>query len=114
MIQELVARIFERRNQAHAQHWKTKSYAQHVALGEYYDDIISALDKFVESYQGALGKVDDIADGNDSVIKAIKADLAWITQHREAVASNVPVLENLLDELAAVHTKALYKLENRR
>lgn len=114
MIEKLVKRLFERRNEAQAQHWKTDSYAQHEALGEYYDSVIGSLDKYVEAHQGALGRVKDIADGDEGVIKGIEEDLVWITKHREEIAEKVPALENLLDELCAVHMKALYKLKNLR
>ena len=33
-------------------HWQTESYAQHVALGEYYDSLTDTIDEFVEAYQG--------------------------------------------------------------
>lgn len=36
MIEDLVARVFKTRNQAHLSHWKTKSFAEHQALGGVY------------------------------------------------------------------------------
>lgn len=113
-VKQLVARLFERRNEAHAQHWKTKSFSQHEALGDYYTDIISALDNYVEAHQGALGLVKDIAHGDEGVVQSIEEDLIWITKYREDIAEKVPALENLLDELCAVHMRALYKLKNLR
>jgi hypothetical protein len=55
MIEELVAKVFRTRNQAHLSHWKTKSYAEHQALGSFYDDIIDTTDKLVEACQGSKG-----------------------------------------------------------
>ena len=57
MINVLVARVFAARNLAHLEHWKTKSYAQHKALNEFYDGIISGIDRIVETYQGAFGLI---------------------------------------------------------
>lgn len=35
MLEELIMRVFAARNAAHLEHWRTKSYAQHVALGSF-------------------------------------------------------------------------------
>ena len=43
MIEVLISRVFHSRNLAHWNHWRTKSYAQHKALGHFYDDVIEAL-----------------------------------------------------------------------
>lgn len=42
---------------AHLMHWQTTSYAAHVALGDYYDEIPEAVDKLVEAYMGKYGRV---------------------------------------------------------
>ena len=34
-IHECVSRAFATRNDAHIAHWNTKSYAEHVALGDF-------------------------------------------------------------------------------
>jgi hypothetical protein len=44
MIEDLIERLFHARNAAHIAHWKTKSYAEHKALGHYYEDVIDQLD----------------------------------------------------------------------
>ena len=41
---ELVARCFAARTSAHLAHLTTTSYAQHVALGDFYDAIASGAD----------------------------------------------------------------------
>ena len=33
-------------------HWQTQSYAEHEALGEYYESLTDLNDKLVESWQG--------------------------------------------------------------
>ena len=34
MIEELVALVFATRNAVHLEHWRTKSFAAHTAMGE--------------------------------------------------------------------------------
>ena len=52
MIEQLVPRVLATRNAAHQAHWKTNSYAQHVALNEFYDGVLEALDEI--GYTGML------------------------------------------------------------
>lgn len=57
MIDELISRVFASRNATHIEHWRTKSYAAHIALGEFYDGVIDNIDGIVEAYQGAFDLV---------------------------------------------------------
>lgn len=37
-------------------HWQTKSYAQHIALGNAYEALDKLFDRFVEVYYGKFGR----------------------------------------------------------
>ena len=39
MIEDLIARVFCTRNCAHLAHWASDSYAEHEALGSFYENI---------------------------------------------------------------------------
>lgn len=41
---------------AHVHHWMTKSFSQHLALGELYDALTEFADELMEMYMGAYGK----------------------------------------------------------
>lgn len=114
MIKELITKSFKARNTAHANHWTTDSYAQHKALGNFYEDLIGALDKYVEAYQGAFGQLDQAPDQVDDIAKFLRKDLLWLNSNRKELARGVPALENILDEMTAVYMKTLYKIENLR
>ena len=43
-------------NDVQSYHWQTKSYAEHEALGEYYNKFNELNDRFVETYQGKTGE----------------------------------------------------------
>ena len=81
-------------------------------MGEFYDALLSRLDEYVESHQGAFGLVGE--DKADAPAEAIRQEMLWLTEHRSEIARGVPALENLLDEMVAVHLRALYKLEHLR
>ena len=43
-------------NDVQSYHWQTKSYAEHEALGEYYNKFNELNDRLVETYQGKTGQ----------------------------------------------------------
>ena len=115
-IEELVAKVFASRNTTHLAHWRTKSFAEHIALGDFYEDVIETVDKLVECYQGNFGLIKEVPDveqaHNGDVVKLLSNDVAWIAKNRSKIARNVAALENIVDELTGLYLKTLYKLEN--
>ena len=114
MIEELIDKTFKLRDAAHIAHWKTKSYSEHKALGHFYEDVIDDLDKLIEAYQGVFGIVEKIEGEKKDVASEIKDQILWINENRSNIAGNIPALENIVDELTALHMTSLYKLENLR
>ncbi len=116
MIEELIARMFKTRNQAHLAHWKTKSYAEHQALGSFYEDIMEALDKLVEACQGSKGIIGHVdlscKDESVKIIECLTEDANWIAKNRDKIGHRVPALENIIDEIVAIYLTTLYKLKN--
>lgn len=116
MIEELVAKIFKTRNQAHLSHWKTKSFAEHEALGSFYGELIDKLDGLVEACQGSKGIIGHVdlscKDESVDIIKCLTDDANFISKNRSKIAHGVPALENILDEIVALYLTTLYKLKN--
>lgn len=116
MIEDLISRVFKTRNQAHLMHWKTKSYAEHQALGSFYDDLIDTLDKLVEACQGSKGIIGHVdlscKDESVDIIKCLTDDANFISKNRAKIAHGVPAIENIVDELVGVYLSTLYKLKN--
>lgn len=54
---EVLEKLFEARDQAHAMHLVTKSYAEHKALQEFYENWLDLTDSFFETWQGKYGRV---------------------------------------------------------
>lgn len=126
---ELVARCFAARTSAHFAHLTTGSYAEHMALGDFYDAVASGADEFVECYQGIFGKLAGFPDirPTQGDIKAALSDLrTWIVANREeccesyddkdaegAESNDVDCTElaNLIDNILAVVDRTLYKLK---
>ena len=120
MIEQLISPVFYTRNSAHLQHWKVKgpgSYAQHAALGSFYDGLIDKIDSIVEVYQGYFDLIALVPPRpgallpND-IVKHLSEDCDWIMENREEIAQDNSAVENLVDELLALYMSTLYKLRN--
>lgn len=116
MTEELIARVFKTRDHAHVTHWKTKSYAEHQALGSFYDKLIDMIDKFVEACQGSKGIIGHVdlgrKDESMDIVKMMTEDANWISRNRSKLGHGVPALENILDEIVSLYLSTIYKLKN--
>jgi hypothetical protein len=107
MIEQLVSRVFYMRNAAHLAHWKTKSFSQHMALG----------DSIVETYQGYFDLIAMVPPKTGpllppDIIAAISEDCDWIMENREDISKDNTAIENLIDDLLQSYMTTLYKLRN--
>lgn len=114
MIEELIDKTFHIRNSSHIAHWKTKSFSEHMALGDYYEDIIEKLDEIIEVSQGTFGIIGKMEEQDEDISKSINDMVIWLNENRSDIAKNIPSLENIVDELTALNMRTLYKLENLR
>ena len=120
MIEELIARVFYTRNVAHFEHWRAKgegSFAKHMALGEFYDGVIDALDPLVEAYQGAfelIGGIPAPEAHKGDILKLLESNAAWIEENHEEICKGNRAVANLIDTLTSVYLSAIYKLRNLR
>lgn len=95
------------------QHWKTRSYAQHQALGEFYDNFADKLDELVESYQGREGLIVipemSFHKEADPVVM-IKTMRRFLDENRDIMCSYREI-QNQIDEIIGIMNKTLYKLQ---
>lgn len=111
----LVALCFAARTAAHFAHLKTRSFAQHKALNEFYDGIVDAADKFAEAYQGRFGLITEYPAvehlNDDDPLNMVHGLRQWIDEHRDAATKGASELENIVDELQDLNDKAIYQLK---
>lgn len=113
-VKEFMSLLFFARDAAHREHLKTRVFAQHMALGEFYHAIIDLADKFAETYQGEYDLIGDFELSNDKVsdiVKELQAQVAWIERYRDDICEkdNSP-LQNNIDEIVGQYRASLYKL----
>ena len=110
---EMIMRCFHARTAAHVAHLQTRSYAEHKALNEFYDEIVGIADDFAETYQGMFGLIQEYPGLSLPTGKAcdwIEALRQWLKQNRAACCKGETALENIHDGLTALCASTCYKL----
>ena len=109
----LIMELLHSSTNAHVQHLKARSYAAHMALGNYYESIVEKADALAEAYQGRYGIVDypnlPYKLESDSIMM-LKGLRRYIDDNRMMMVQDSE-LQNLLDEVVALIDTTLYKLE---
>ena len=113
MIAKAIGIMFAGRTVTHIQHLKTKSYAEHKALNEFYDEIIDLVDGLAEATQGQYGLLDipfiTVAVPNDSTV-FLKGQLAELDKLMAGVKEDY--LMNIYQEIQKLYRSTIYKLVN--
>lgn len=112
---KFVAESFAVRTAAHLAHLSSASYAQHVALDEFYSGLLDLIDKYAEIYMGLTKRVtrwpgaavpssDDPEQLLRDYLETVRAEMA---EDHDSQA-----LMNTLAEVEELTTRTLYKLVN--
>lgn len=120
MIGQFIALLFLARDLAHREHLRVTgpgSYAKHIALGEFYSNIIELADTLVEAYQGRNEIIKDMPllenEYGDDIINILESQLKWLEENRfKAVPAKDTPLQNMIDEIVGQYLSTLYKLKN--
>jgi hypothetical protein len=104
--------LFETRNNTHKIHLKNKSYAEHIALNEFYSGIIDLADEFIETYQGQYGLIemdDSKKTEQENSVKCLTEFVEKTVKFNETLKDSH--LKNIIDEITSLTYKTLYKLK---
>ena len=112
-IAKMIGFMFASRNYAHRAHLRTPSYAKHIALNEFYDEIVDLADSLAEVAQGMFGRLDipvvaEKGEVNDP-IGVLHTHMSELMKMGEGC--EVGALKNIMDEIEALYLKTLYKLK---
>jgi hypothetical protein len=112
--QEFVGMLFLARDVAHKAHLNTDSYAQHMALGAFYDAIIELADKFSEAWMGRnlqkIGVIPTMKAPDADILKQLQVMLEVIEESRDFCKNDTP-LQNIIDEIVGEFLSVIYKLK---
>lgn len=110
---EFVATLLHSSTVTHFMHLSTDSYAQHQALGTYYDEIIDLADSLAEAYQGRYSKIkkypDEFHNGDDPE-RYLKTLLKFVDESRGDLPQDSEI-QNIIDEITQLIDSTLYKLK---
>lgn len=109
---EFIGKLFACRDIAHLAHLKTQSYAQHVALGDYYGGLLDLIDGLTEAIQGLRGllNISIPATTHQEPLKYIQDVYKWIDQNRDIFKETF--IQNIIDEIQHLNAQTIYKLKN--
>jgi len=112
---DFVGMLFLARDVTHSVHLNTRSYAKHVALQGFYDEIVELADGFAEAYQGRHGLMGPIslmsAKKTTNVVEFLQDQLEEIEKCRYEVCEKTDTpLQNLIDGIVELYLSTLYKL----
>jgi len=98
---------------AHVHHWNTSSYAEHQALGAFYDKLSDLTDSFVEAVLTEKGKIISSEKAlflGENGLELVKHIYTETYKYRYAPGfTQVSEVQNIVDEIAALcrHTEFL-------
>lgn len=114
LIGEFIGSLFHSATIAHIMHLQAKSYADHKALGKYYEEIVDLADSVAEAYQGCTGTL--ISDypsiystPSASPLDYLKTLREYVLNNRQAI-SEYSNIQNEIDNVVTLLDSTIYKL----
>ena len=111
-----VGMLMNSREQAHAFHLMTNSFAQHKALQAYYEGIVPLLDAWAEAYMGKYGRLKRITTNKRFLRDPKKARMYFRSLLGRIRVVKLPkdtYLRSVQDEIVALIRATLYMLSLR-
>jgi DNA-binding ferritin-like protein len=117
LSKDLIQELFQIRTIAHTLHLETRSFSQHKALNEFYDEILELTDTLAESLQGldeydTLQIVgDDAPEIKDDEPKAfITSVQEWATWVRNEIPEELTFVTSQWDDILTLIDQTRYKI----
>lgn len=112
---DFVGLLFLGRDVAHSVHLNTRSFAKHMALQTFYEEIVELADSFAEAYQGKYGLIGGItlqsAKKTANIVEFLQQQMDEVEANRyKVVDKDCTPLQNIIDEIVGLYLSTLYKL----
>jgi len=114
-MENLISILLHSITQTHVFHLQTKSYAEHIALNEFYDGMVGLVDRLAEGYQGKYGvqKFKNISGLENYESK--EQVIEYLLKLDKIINTNKPedsFLVAIIDDIQELLYSTKYKLEN--
>lgn len=111
----LFTKLFEARDFAHYAHLQTESYAQHKALGHFYEELVDLADTLIETHAGQYGKstfsLTAVVKKDENPIEYLENMAKMLGDARSFFNDKDTHLHNILDEITGLTYHTIYKLK---
>jgi DNA-binding ferritin-like protein len=112
-IGDLVLTLLHSATNTHILHWQSKSYAEHQALGAFYEALPGKVDELVEAIQGRYDSTIEFPANYHSPSNSGKRELHELSEYFEEQRKVLPQdseIQNIADEIQALIDSTLYLL----
>lgn len=108
----IAVRLIHSRDTIHLTHLKTKSYAEHMALDEYYKNIVEVFDRLIETAQGEAKEVLDLKIPASVVPEDTVKYLSELANYIEKNYKNLKSYQiSILDDGLELIYSTIYKIK---
>lgn len=111
----LVSTLLHSATVTHFMHFSTDSYARHMALATYYDEIVDLADDLAEAYMGydevkltQWPKEFHLASDPVAYMKKLSE---FVSEIRQVICPDYAPIQNLIDSIADLIDSTHYKLK---
>ena len=112
-IGDLVLTLLHSGTNAHILHWQSKSYAEHKALGAFYEELPDLVDDLVEAIQGKMDSTLEFPATYHTPADTGKRELHELSEYFEEKRKVLPQdseIQNIADEIQQLIDSTLYLL----
>lgn len=98
---------------AHLMHWSSQSYAQHQALGEFYEELQDLTDSLAEQMMGKYVQIQKFPEFYFSPVGTPEQEIGNLSEYVAQERVNLPQdseIQNSIDSIAELIDSTLYKL----
>lgn len=114
MTGEFLLNLLHASTNTHILHWKTKSYAEHMALGTFYEELPGLVDTLAEALFGEEEKIPsfpvDYYKPSETGLEELQSLKDYISENRHLVSEKSEI-SNLIDSIAGLIDQTIYKLK---
>lgn len=114
-IEEFLGTLQQSTVEAWKKHLKTDKYSAHIALNEFYEDIVDLVDALIEEYQGINGKVEHLKNIMPSdelnAVEYLESLRELTKEGRKEFFEDQPELQSDTDAILSLIDSTLYKLK---
>ena len=111
-VQSFVMCLLHAVTNTHILHLQSRSYSEHMALGDFYEGLDDLADSFIEQYQGKYGIIEGYTAEYELPTPPLEYLVSlsdYVKQAREYLPQDTE-LQNTIDEIASLIDSTLYKL----